>query len=119
MLSTPGQAQSEHFVYESDTEPKDGWAIYVDGRWAGIVQRYETNGRRTLLDCRRYYRFAMRDGDGSSVQSGDYFHEESTMEPGLRFMSNEELGQVFRVIAFEGDGGEQFDGAIVVEPFDD
>jgi hypothetical protein len=117
MLSTPGEPKSESLQYESDVQPQEGSAIFVDGRWAGIREAIPTQGGGVLLDCRRFYRFAMVDESGEPV--GDYFHEEPTMQVGARFMPDEEEGRVVRVQAFEDNPEHGFDGLIVVEPFED
>jgi hypothetical protein len=119
LLSTLGDPKSEHLVYESESEPADDSAIYVDGRWAAILRSHPSVGGRMILECRRVYRFAMVGGDGEPVLRGDYFHDEATIAAGVRFMPDESVGKVVRVIRFQEESDDGFDGTIVVEPFDD
>ncbi len=117
MLTTPGEPKSEFLRFEADEQPPEGAAIFVDGRWAGIREAIPTASGTVLLDCRRFYRFALVEADGASL--GDYFHQQPTMEAGTRFMPDENTGRVVRVLVFDSDAEYGFDGVLVVEPFDD
>jgi len=116
VLNTLGKPKWERLEYEAEMRPKQGEAIFVDGRWAFVDDVIPTESGTHLLECQRLYRLRLIDMDAQSVEPGEIL----TDQP--RYREHETLlidstGERLRVLRMDDEWPDDFDGALVVEPF--